>query len=65
MASSVMDDLESAHKHLADAYVSSKNALVLVDRVSPRLGEEVVDCLTVLEETRERVRNASRALEAA
>lgn len=65
MATSVMDDLESAHKYLADAYVSSKNALVLVDRVSPRLAEEVVDCLTVLEESRERVRNASRALEAA
>ncbi|MGH8893245.1 MAG: hypothetical protein ACRDWY_08075 [Actinomycetes bacterium] len=60
-----MDDLESASKYLADAYVSAKNALVLVDRVSPRLGEEVVDGLTVLEETRERVRNASRALEAA
>ena len=65
MPTSVMDDLESAHKYLADAYVSSKNALVLVDRVSSRLAEEVVDCLTVLEETRERVRNASRALEAA
>ena len=65
MATSVMDDLESARKYLADAYVSSKNALVLVDRVSPRLAEEVVGCLTVLEETRERVRNASRALEAA
>lgn len=65
MSTSVMDDLESASKYLADAYVSAKNALVLVDRVSPRLGEEVVDGLTVLEETRERVRNASRALEAA
>ena len=65
MSTSVVNDLESAHKHLADAYVSTKNALVLLDRVSPRLAEEAIDAMTVLDEARERVRNASRALEAA
>ena len=61
--SSMTNDLEDAYRFLLDSYASAKNAVVLLERVSPNLAEEGIGVLSALDDARDRVRRASRALE--
>lgn len=63
MSASVVDELGGASKYLEDAVHASKNAAVLLERVSHSMGDEVRSALAALDEVRNRTRRALDTLE--
>lgn len=63
MAASVSDDLASAAKWLDDAESLTRNASVLLERVSDSLADEAQAAVSLLADTRERTRKALASLE--
>lgn len=60
--SMVVDDLAHAAKYLADAHALTKNAVVLLDRISRPLTEDALAAMQLLEETQDRTRRAADTL---
>ena len=59
----VIDDLGASSRFLDDAHHATRNAVVLLDRISPHLTEDALQALQILEELLSRVRNAASTLE--
>jgi hypothetical protein len=60
---SLVDDLHHAAKLLDDAHGLTKNAVVLLDRISRPITEDALGALQLLEETCHRTRRAAETLE--
>jgi hypothetical protein len=61
--SGIVDDVHHAAKYLEDAQVLTRNAVVLLDRVSGSMTEEALIAIQLLEETRSRVKHTATTLE--
>lgn len=56
MSASVVDELGGASKYLEDAVHASKNAAVLLERISESMGADVRSAMAALDEVRNRTR---------
>ncbi|MGH3347869.1 MAG: hypothetical protein ACRDO4_12900 [Nocardioides sp.] len=63
MSALISDDLASAAKWLDDAESLTRNATVLLERVSDSLADEAQAAVSLISDTRERTRKALASLE--
>jgi hypothetical protein len=61
----IVDDLGAAGRYLDDAHLATRNAVMLLDRISPHLTEDALQAMQILEELVGRVRSAVTTLESA